>query len=85
MRLIDADKLIKDQVENDPVRIAVMCAPTAFNKERVIDSLSDLRDFASKLASAFDEVGDIINMTVQDSISHAYQRAIDLLDEGGIT
>ncbi len=28
MRLIDADELIKDRVENDPVRIAAECAPT---------------------------------------------------------
>ena len=28
MRLIDADELIKDRVENDPVRIAAQCAPT---------------------------------------------------------
>lgn len=28
MRLIDADELIKGRVENDPVRIAAMCAPT---------------------------------------------------------
>lgn len=35
MRLIDADELIKDRVENDPVRIAVECAPTAFDKEKV--------------------------------------------------
>lgn len=28
MRLIDADELIKDRVENDPVRIEVVCAPT---------------------------------------------------------
>ena len=32
MRLIDADELIKDRVENDPVRIAVQCAPKAFDK-----------------------------------------------------
>ena len=30
MGLIDADELIKDRVENDPVRIAVQCASTAF-------------------------------------------------------
>lgn len=30
MRLIDADELIKDRVENDPVRIAAECVPTAF-------------------------------------------------------
>lgn len=31
MRLIDADELTKDRVENDPVRIAAECAPTAFD------------------------------------------------------
>lgn len=30
MRLIDADELIKERVENDPVRIAAMCAPTVY-------------------------------------------------------
>lgn len=39
MRLIDADELIKDRVENDPVRIALKCAPTAFDKEKVIEEL----------------------------------------------
>ena len=39
MRLIDADELIKDRVENDPVRIAAGCVPTAFNKEKVIEEL----------------------------------------------
>ena len=41
MRLIDADELIKDRVENDPVRIAVKCAPTAFDKEKVIANLRE--------------------------------------------
>lgn len=39
MRLIDADELTKDRVENDPVRIAAECAPTAFDKEEVIKEL----------------------------------------------
>lgn len=39
MRLIDADELIKDRVENDPVRIAAECAPTAFDKEKVVKEL----------------------------------------------
>ena len=42
MRLIDADELIKDRVENDPVRIAVKCAPTAFDKEKVIEEFDKL-------------------------------------------
>ena len=41
MRLIDADELIKDRVENDPVRIAAECAPTAFDKEKVIEELKE--------------------------------------------
>lgn len=41
MRLIDADELIEGRVENDPVRIAAGCAPTAFDKEKVIEELED--------------------------------------------
>ena len=41
MRLTDADELIKDRVENDPVRIAAACAPTAFDKEKVIEELEN--------------------------------------------
>lgn len=41
MRLIDADELIKDRVENDPVRIAAECEQTAFDKEKVIEELED--------------------------------------------
>lgn len=28
MRLIDADEIIKNRVENDPIKLAVDCAPT---------------------------------------------------------
>ena len=35
MRLIDADELIKGRVENDPVRIAAICAPTVCDNEAV--------------------------------------------------
>ena len=41
MRLIDADELIEGRVENDPVRIAAECAPTAFDKEKVIEELEN--------------------------------------------
>lgn len=39
MRLIDADELIKDRVENDPVRIVVMCAPTVYNSDEVASAM----------------------------------------------
>lgn len=44
MRLVDADELIKDRVENDPVRIAAICAPTAYNVDKVMERLSELND-----------------------------------------
>ena len=43
MRLIDADELIKDRVGNDLVRIAAMCAPTAYDVEKVMERLEALR------------------------------------------
>lgn len=46
MRLIDADELIKDRVENDPVRIATECAPTAFDEEKVMEGLHDAADLS---------------------------------------
>lgn len=54
MRLIDADELIKDRVENDPVRIAVSCAPTAYDVDKVIDQLEQ----------------NIRAITDQDGVSH---------------
>lgn len=44
MRLIDADKLIEDRVENDPVVIAAKCAPTAYDLDKVIERLADKID-----------------------------------------
>lgn len=39
MRLINADELIKDRVENDNVRIAAMCAPTVYDVDKVVNLL----------------------------------------------
>lgn len=35
MRLIDADELVKERVENDSVRIAAECAPTVYDVDVV--------------------------------------------------
>lgn len=35
MRLIDADEVIEGRVKNDPVRIAVICAPTVIEEKIV--------------------------------------------------
>ncbi len=39
MRLIDADELIKDRVENDPVVVAAKCAPTAYDVDKVVRAI----------------------------------------------
>ena len=68
MRLIDADELTKDRVENDPVRIAAECAPTAFDKEKVINEL-----LSASICSTPDE----------DSFVEL-EEAIEIIEEGGI-
>lgn len=40
--LISRKALMEGMVENDPVRIAAMCAPTAFEKERVIEEIRNV-------------------------------------------
>ncbi|HIZ80699.1 MAG TPA: hypothetical protein H9722_01220 [Candidatus Mediterraneibacter pullistercoris] len=76
MRLIDADELIKDRVENDPVRIAVQCAPTVFDKEKVINEIH--------ISSA----GMAVNMNVSSSYAEGYIDAakdiIEIIEKGGI-
>ena len=44
MRLIDADELMKDRVNNDPVRIAAKCEPTAYDIDKVVEQLEGLKD-----------------------------------------
>lgn len=71
MRLIDADELIKSRVENDPVRIAAECAPTAFDKEKVIEELK----------------GEIELVAHNPMIAGRYikkSRAIEIVEKGGI-
>ena len=70
MRLIDADELIKDRVENDPVRIAVQCAPTAFDKEKVIEEIKRERDVAQECN--------------QYSAISAHELDIVIVEKGGI-
>lgn len=80
MRLIDADELIKDRVENDPVRIAAECAPTAFDKEKVHSELIELRNaevFKPDSTNKYDEARS------QGRYS-AFLDAIRIVEKGGI-
>ena len=45
MRLIDADVLIEDRVENDPIVIAAKCAPTAYDPDKVVEQLEERTTF----------------------------------------
>ena len=43
--LISRKALMEGRAENDPVRIAAMCAETAFDKEKVIDELKSAENY----------------------------------------
>lgn len=78
MRLIDADELTKDRVENDPVRIAAECAPTAFDKEKVIDDLENLKN---NLIDCNDLCGECLEIECDQC---ALKKAIEIVEKGGI-
>lgn len=84
MRLIDADELIKDRVENDPVRIAAECAPTALNKEKVIEEMNETKNIVeAKIKKAYvtrDEVSFYLNSGASDMAVEF----IDIVEKGGI-
>ena len=80
MRLIDADELIEDRVENDPVRIAAECAPTAFDKEKVIEKINREIEYhheKSKIASM--EI-----RAYSDGAERAYRLLRSIVEKGGI-
>lgn len=87
MRLIDADELIKDRVENDPVRIAVQCAPTVFDKEKVIEELVELRQREYNDSDEESETMDgeeIYDEGRSQGRFEAYHRTIGIVEKGGI-
>ena len=87
MRLIDADELTKDRVENDPVRIAAECAQTAFDKEKVIEELVELRQ--REYNDSDEEIEIIDGEEIYDEGRsqgrfETYHRAIEIVEKGGI-
>ena len=86
MRLTDADELIKDRVENDPVRIAAACAPTAFDKEKVIEELVELRQ--KEYCDDDDETSidgeEIYDRGRSQGRFEAYHNAMKIVEKGGI-
>ena len=57
MRLIDADLLIEGRVENDPVVIAAKCAPTAYDPDKIVVQLEELKKAEQDRSDDCDENG----------------------------
>lgn len=77
MRLIDADKLIEDRVENDPVVIAAKCAPTAYDLVKVIEQL------ANKITPNEDAVtGEPLNNPCIRCDTETIEECIDIVRSG---
>lgn len=70
--LISRGALMEGRVENDPVRIAAMCAPTAFDKEKVIEEL---------IAGRFIYAGEDV---IGECTSIGINKAIRIVEKGGI-
>ena len=68
--LISRKALMEGRVENDPVRIAAMCAETAFDKENVLKDLEALVEMESR--------------NMNDDAAMAYTYAIGIVEKGGI-
>lgn len=80
MRLIDADELIEGRVENDPVRIAAECAPTAFDKDKARRELIELRN---EEIYKPDSINKYVEARSQGRYS-AFLDAIRIVEKGGI-
>lgn len=81
MRLIDADELIKDRVENDPVVIAAKCALTSYDLDKVVKQLEKLKS----LVLVNRVLDDIVNEKPKElGMLIAYEKAIEIVKEGGV-
>lgn len=85
MRLIDADELIKDRVENDPVVIATKCALTAYDMDKVVEQLEQQKNQyfrrAEEIKNGFGE-----NSESEKNYGKAcsYEYAIEIVKSGFI-
>lgn len=81
MRLIDADGMTEGRVENDPVVIAAKCAPTAYDPDKVVEQLEELKS----LVPVNRILDDIVNEKPKElGMLIAYRKAIEIVKGGGI-
>lgn len=81
MRLIDADELMKDRVENDPVVIAAKCAPTAYDVDKVGERLAACRKIMESPVQT-ECWGE--ECRSGDCTVCAFEKAIEIVKSGGI-
>lgn len=80
-RLIDEDELIKGRVENDPVVIAAKCTPTAYDPDKVVEQLEELKS----LVPVNRILDDIVNEKPKElGMLIAYRKAIEIVKGGGV-
>lgn len=81
MRLIDADGMTEGRVENDPIVIAAKCAPTAYDPDRVVEQLEELKS----LVPVNRLIDDIVNEKPKElGMLIAYRKAIEIVKGGGV-
>ena len=75
MRLIDADELMKGRGENDNVRIAALCAPTAYDVDKVVKKIEERRKLLQFAR---------IPKSAKIAANNAFLMAIEDIRSGGI-
>lgn len=88
-RLIDEDELIKGRVENDPVVIAAKCAPTAYDPDKIVVQLEELKKTEQNRPDNCDENGfgdgeQIYDDGRSQGRFEAFGEAIEIVKGGGI-
>ena len=56
MRLIDADKIVADKEQSQETKLAVIYTPTAFDVDKVIGKLNELKTYKLNMADAMSEL-----------------------------
>lgn len=89
MRLIDEDELIKGRVENDPVVIAAKCTPTAYDPDKIVVQLEELKKAEQDRSDDCDENGfgdgeQIYDDGRSQGRFEAFGEAIKIVKGGGV-
>lgn len=88
-RLIDADLLIKGRAENDPIVIAAKCAPTAYDPDKIVVQLEELKKAEQNRPDNCDENGfgdgeQIYDDGRSQGRFEAFGEAIEIVKGGGV-